>query len=87
LVKYMAHKNGVENKGGGTWQKCKQKAFVTLMAIMNFFKYVKPYKKCNPTQMRFIEDLVLMIAKGCMPFSIVESLSLKWMVLCNCGQV
>jgi hypothetical protein len=45
LVKYMAHKNGVENKDGGNWQKCNQKAFVTLMAITNFFENVKPYKK------------------------------------------
>jgi hypothetical protein len=63
LVKYIAHKNGVENKDGGKWQKCKQKAFVTLMAITNFFKYVKPYKKCNPTQMKFIEDLVFFFLK------------------------
>jgi len=34
---------------------------------------VNPYKKSNPIQMGFIENLVLMIAKGYMPLSIVES--------------
>jgi hypothetical protein len=48
---------------------------------------VKPYKKSNPIQMGFIENLVLMIAKGYMPLPIVESLWLRRMVLCLCDQV
>jgi hypothetical protein len=47
---------------------------------------VKPYKKSNPIQMGFIENLILMIAKGYMPLSIVESPWLRRMVLCLCDQ-
>jgi len=43
------------------------------IAITNFFGSMKHYKKSNPIQMGFIEDFVLMIAKGYMPLSIVES--------------
>jgi hypothetical protein len=37
--------------------------------------------------MGFIEDLVLMITKGYIPLSIVESLWLKQMLLRLCGQI
>jgi hypothetical protein len=37
---------------------------------MKFFGNVRPYKKSNLIQLGFIEDLVLMIAKGYMPLSI-----------------
>jgi len=45
--------------------------------IIIFFGGVRPYKKSNPIQMGFIEDLGLMIAKGYMPLSIVESPRLR----------
>jgi hypothetical protein len=45
------------------------------------------YRKSNLIQMGFIEDLVLMITKGYMPLSIVESPWLKRMVLHLCGQI
>jgi hypothetical protein len=48
---------------------------------------VKLYKKFNPMQMGFIEDLVLIIIKGYMPLSIVGSPWLKQMVLHFCGQI
>jgi hypothetical protein len=38
-----------------------------------FFESVRLYQKINQIQMAFIEDLVLMIVKGSMPLSIVES--------------
>jgi hypothetical protein len=37
--------------------------------------------------MGFIEDFVLMIAKGYMPMSIMQSPWLRWMELRPCGQV
>jgi hypothetical protein len=55
-------------------KKCKQKASTTPTTLMNLFGNVKPYKKSRPIQLRFIEDLVLMIVKGYKPLSIVESL-------------
>jgi hypothetical protein len=48
---------------------------------------MKLYKKSNPMQMGFIEDLVLVIVKGYMPLSIVGSPWLKQMVLHLCGQI
>jgi hypothetical protein len=47
---------------------------------------VKPYKKSNPIQMGFIDDLVLMVVNGYMCLFIVDNLWLKQMVLCLCGQ-
>jgi hypothetical protein len=73
LVKYMVHKTILEGEDSSKRQKCKSRAFVTLMAIMIFFGGVKPYKKSNPMQMGFIEDLVLMIVKGYMPLSIMKT--------------
>jgi hypothetical protein len=68
------HKNSdVKGKNGGKRQKCKQKAFATPITITNVFGNVRPYKKSNPIQMGFIEDLVLMIAKENMPLFVVES--------------
>jgi hypothetical protein len=57
------------------------------IAIINFLGGMKHYKKSNPIQMGFTEDFVLMIAKGYMPLSIVESPWLKQMVLHLCGQI
>ncbi len=57
------------------------------LAIIIFFGDVKLYKKFNPMQMGFIEDLVLMIVTGYMPLSIVGSPWLKQMVLHLSGQV
>ncbi len=44
-----------------------------LQPSLFFLGGVRPYKKSNPIQMGYIEDLVLMIAKGYMPLCIVES--------------
>jgi hypothetical protein len=77
----------VKGRNGGERKKCKQRASTTLIVINIFFGNVRPCKKSNPIQMRFIEDLVLIITKGYMPMSIVESPWLKQMVLCLCGQV
>jgi hypothetical protein len=52
-----------------------------------FFGNVRPYKKSNLIKIGFIEDLVLMIAKGNTPLFVVESPWLRQMVLCLCGQV
>jgi hypothetical protein len=88
LHKYLLHKNSnVKGRDGGKQKKCKQKAFATPIIIMKFFGNVRPYKKSNLIQLGFIEDLVLMIAKGYMPLSIVESPWLRQMVLHHHGQV
>ncbi len=76
----------IEGKNGGKQQKWKHKAFATLTTITNFFENVKPYKKSNPIQMGFIDDLVLMVVNGYMCLFIVDNLWLKQMVLCLCGQ-
>jgi hypothetical protein len=41
---------------------------------INIFLNVKPYKNPHLVQMQFIQDLVLIIAKGYMPLFVVESL-------------
>ncbi len=67
----------VKGKDGGNRLKCKQRASATPTTITIFFGNVKTYKKSNPIRMAFIEYLVLMIVKGYMPLSIVESPWLK----------
>ncbi len=86
-MKYTVHKINLEGGNNSKRHKCKNRAFVTHLTIINFFGGVKPYKKSNPMQMGFTEDLVLMIVKGYMPLSIVGSPWLRQMVLHLCGQV
>ncbi len=87
LVKYTMHKISLEGKDSIKRQKCKNKTFVTPIAIINFFGGMRPYKKSNPIQMGFIEDFFWMIVRGYMPLSIVESPWLRQMGLLLCGQV
>ncbi len=62
------HKNALENNIG-KWEKTKHRTLVTPLAITSFFGSVKLYKKSHHVQMQFIQDLVLMIAKGYMSLS------------------
>jgi hypothetical protein len=87
LVKYTVHKIGPEDKDNSKRLKCKNKTFITLTSIINFFEGLKCYKKSNPIQMGFIEDIIFMIIKGYKPLSIMESLWLRQMILCLYGQV
>jgi hypothetical protein len=58
-------------KIGKIWKK-KKKNFPS--RITNFFSYWVLNKLNDPTYQRFIEDLALLIAKGCMSPSMVENL-------------
>jgi hypothetical protein len=71
LVKYTMHKINLEGGDNSKKHKCKNRAFVTHTTIIIIFGGVKPYKKSNPMQMGFAEDLVLMIVKSYMSLSIV----------------
>ncbi len=46
-------------------KKLKKQKIVLPFVIMDFFGMKNPYKSIDITQTRFIEDLVLLIAKGC----------------------
>jgi hypothetical protein len=67
-------------------QKTKHKASRTPFAITSFFENMKFYKKSHLVQMQFIQDFVLMIAKGYMLF-VVENPWLKQIMFHLCGQV
>jgi hypothetical protein len=43
------------------------------LAIVKYFNGHQRYEKCNPLQLRFIEDLVFYTANGYEVFSFVES--------------
>jgi hypothetical protein len=49
--------------------------------IVDFFGSKEPYKKLDPPQVNFITNLVLLIVKGCIPLSLVESQWVRRLVL------
>jgi hypothetical protein len=53
---------------------------IPISQIMKFFSCHKPYIKLNSTQLAFLEDLVLYIAKGYHPLSFIENSWPKHMV-------
>lgn len=65
----------------------KKRKQLTPLAITGFFGSANPYKKGDPAEERFLEDLVLHIAKGYRPLSSVETAWLRKLVLHQCGQV
>jgi hypothetical protein len=54
-------------------EKSKKRFVVGYGVITYLFGLVNPYKKDDPQQLRFKEDLLLFVAKTYMPISIVES--------------
>lgn len=69
---------------GESHQKSKKRKIVQSSQIIDFFSSQQPYKKVEQLQINFITNLVLIIAKGYVPLSIVESQWLRRMVLqCN----
>ncbi len=69
----MVHKISLEGRNSNKRKNCNNRASIMPTTIIMFFGRVRPYKKSNPIQMGFIEDLILMIANSYMPLSIVES--------------
>lgn len=59
----------------------KKRKTVQLSQILDFFSHRQSYKKAEVPQQNFITNLVLLIAKGCVSLSIVESQWLRRMVL------
>jgi len=81
ILEYLLHKNSnVKGRNGGKQKKMQAKGIYHTYNHHDFFGKCEPYKKSNPIELGFIEDLVLMIAKGYMPLSIVESPWLRRMV-------
>jgi hypothetical protein len=62
-------------------QKSKKRKTVQSSQIIDFFNSRQPYKKAEQLQINFITNLVLIIAKGCVQLSIVESQWLRHIVL------
>jgi hypothetical protein len=80
VIKYKLHcKQEGKSIGFGCEKNKKQKG-VAPFSITNFFGTQQPYKSSNPTQIHFIEDLVLFIAKGCEVVSIMECLWLQCLI-------
>jgi hypothetical protein len=69
-------------------QKGKKRKSLPPSSITKFFSSARPYKRCEAPQIRFIEDLALLVAKGCIALSMVENPWLRRLVLrCDAGVV
>ncbi len=77
----------VEDGDGGSRQKCKKKKTITPLAIIDFFGGGTGYKKNDHAQLKFIEDLVLYIAKGYEAMSNVELPWLHRLVVCRNNKI
>jgi hypothetical protein len=53
-------------KGGmeGIFFKCKKRQAMYPSTITKYFSGKRPYRKPNPLQFQFVEDMVVFIAKG-----------------------
>lgn len=55
--------------------------------LTDFMNNQTPGKKSDPAQERLLEDLVLYVAKGCHPMSMVDNIWLRRLVMRQCGRV
>ena len=81
FVRYSKHAKEIEDAARDERQKGKKRKSLPPSSITEFFSSAQPYKKCDTMQIRFIEDLVLLIAKGNIPLSMVENPWLRRLVL------
>jgi hypothetical protein len=81
FVRYSKHVKEIEDAARDERQKGKKRKSLPPSSITEFFSSARPYKKCDTMQIRFIEDLVLLIAKGSVALSIVENPWLRRLVL------
>ena len=54
-------------------KKTKKRKSMQSTEIRGYFGSKDPYKKCDQTQQDFILNLVLLIAKDCIPLSMFDS--------------
>jgi hypothetical protein len=64
-------------------KKSKHRSVVGYGAITYQFGNITPYKKEDLGKQKFMEDLLMFVAKGYMPISVVGNQSLNRMVLCQ----
>ncbi|KAG0556897.1 hypothetical protein KC19_11G087000 [Ceratodon purpureus] len=57
------------------------------LLLTDFMSNPSPGKKSDPAQERLLEDLVLYVAKGCHPMSMVDNVWLRRLVMRQCGRV
>lgn len=55
--------------------------------LTDFISNQSSGKKADPAQERLLEDLVLYVAKGCHPMSMVDNIWLRRLVMRQCGRV
>lgn len=55
--------------------------------LTDFISHQGSSKKSDPAQERLLEDLVLYVAKGCHPMSMVDNIWLRRLVMRQCGRV
>ena len=73
FVRYSKHAKEIEGAARDERQKGKKQKSLPPSSITNFFTSAWPYNKCDTMQIRFIEDLVLLISKRNVPLSMVET--------------
>ena len=81
FVRYSKHAKEIEGAARDERQKGKKQKSLPPSSITNFFTSAWPYNKCDTMQIRFIEDLVLLISKRNVPLSMVENPWLRHLVL------
>jgi hypothetical protein len=80
--RYSKVAKDVEDAARLELQKGKKRNSLPPSSITKFFSSARPYKRCEAPQIRFIEDLALLVAKGCIALSMVENPWLRRLVLC-----
>lgn len=85
LSKYKADMQSREMAEGR--RPSKKRKIITQYAITNCFGSKNPYKKEDMSQQRFLEDLVLYLAKRYRPLTIVENAWLRRLVICQYPRV
>jgi hypothetical protein len=87
VAKYVLHCKNENEASISGHEKSKKCKWATPFAIIEFFSNVWSFKSSNPLQLLFIEDLVLLITKGYVPLSTMESSWLWHLVMRQNGKV
>ena len=84
FVRYSKHAKEIEDAACDERYKGKKRNFLPSSSITELFCSARPYIKCDSIQIRFIKDLVLLIAKGSVALSMVKNTWLRCLVM-RCG--